>query len=70
MEGPLSVLSTFSAQEFNTQREQWENFLKAELKLSEIGSKDTKLSIDAGNWPTPDALRWEAPPCPEADSNH
>ncbi|HXH76559.1 MAG TPA: methylmalonyl-CoA mutase family protein [Bacteriovoracaceae bacterium] len=48
----MSVLSTFSGQKFNTQREQWENILKAELKLGELGTKGSKSSIDGGKCPT------------------
>lgn len=48
----MSVLSKLSSAEFNTQREQWENLLKAELKLPDVGSKTLKKSVDGGVWPT------------------
>jgi hypothetical protein len=48
----LGNLSTFLQQEFNNQRNQWENLLKAELKLTELGNKGTKKSLELGVWPT------------------
>ncbi len=48
----MSVLSTFSEEDFNTQRVQWENLLKKELKLTELGHKCFKRSIDGGSSPT------------------
>jgi hypothetical protein len=48
----VKVFSDLFAEEYNTQREQWENVLKAELKLGEATSKTTKKHLDLGNWPT------------------
>lgn len=54
----MSSLTSFFENEFNTQREQWENALKAELKLTEVGNKATKKLITGALWPT---LSLEAP---------
>lgn len=48
----MKVFSDLFTEEYNTQREQWENVLKAELKLGEAISKTTKKHFDLGNWPT------------------
>ncbi len=47
----MSILSTLSAQEFNNQLEQWEEQLKLELKLPEVGNKALKKTRE-GEWPT------------------
>lgn len=47
----MSILSTLSAQEFNNQLEQWEEQLKLELKLPEVGNKAFKKTRE-GQWPT------------------
>jgi hypothetical protein len=47
----VSILSTLSTQEFNNQLEQWEEQLKLELKLPEVGSKALKKTHE-GEWPT------------------
>lgn len=47
----MSILSSLSEQEFNTQLEHWEEQLKLELKLPEIGQKNQKKTLE-GFWPT------------------
>lgn len=44
--------STLFTEEFNTQRDQWEKALKAELKLDDISPKTSKKHLDLGAWPT------------------
>lgn len=48
----MSSLTSFFESDFNTQREQWENALKAELKLTEVGNKASKKLISGATWPT------------------
>ncbi len=48
----MKAFSDLFAEEYNTQREQWEKALKAELKLEEVASKATKKHLDLGSWPT------------------
>ena len=48
----MSSLISFFESEFNTQREQWENALKAELKLTEVGTKGSKKLLSGQVWPT------------------
>jgi hypothetical protein len=43
-------LNEFFEQKFNTQRDQWENALRSELKSEDIEAKTTKRSAD-GTWP-------------------
>jgi Methylmalonyl-CoA mutase len=47
----MTILSFFSLEDFNTQQEQWEKSLLSELKLTQLGNRATKRSIDAGLWP-------------------
>jgi hypothetical protein len=48
----VSSLTSYFAHDFNTQREQWEKTLLAELKLLEIGEKAHKQQLDGSRWPT------------------
>jgi hypothetical protein len=48
----VKAFSDLFAEEFNTQREQWETTLKSELKLTEVAGKTSKMHFDLGNWPT------------------
>lgn len=48
----MSSLNNFFESDFNTLREQWENALKAELKLPEVGSKGHKKLLTGQTWPT------------------
>lgn len=48
----MKAFSELFKEEYNTQREQWENNLKKELKLDEITSKTSKKHLDLGPWPT------------------
>jgi hypothetical protein len=48
----VSSLSKFFEADFNTQREQWEKTLLAELRIPELGSKGTKKLLSGGNFPT------------------
>lgn len=48
----MSSLITFFETDFNTQREQWEKAILAELKIPEIGSKAHKKLLNGSSWPT------------------
>lgn len=48
----MGSLTSFFESDFNTQREQWETALKAELKLTEVGNKASKKLITGASWPT------------------
>ena len=48
----MKDFSDLFAEEYNTQREQWEKTLKSELKLDDISTKTTKKHLDLGTWPT------------------
>lgn len=48
----MNSLTTFLESDFNTQRDQWEKSLLAELKLNEVGSKATKKQLTGISWPT------------------
>lgn len=48
----MSSLTEFFESDFNTQREQWEKALLAELKISEVGNKATKKMLSGLSWPT------------------
>lgn len=48
----MSSLTSFFDGNFNTQREEWEKALLAELKLPEVGNKATKKLLNGMNWPT------------------
>lgn len=48
----MSSLTSFIDAGFNTQVEQWEKTLLAELKLPELGSKTVKKMISGQAWPT------------------
>lgn len=47
----VSLLANLSTQFFDTRRERWEELLKTELKLTEVGTKITKKTLDSGSWP-------------------
>jgi hypothetical protein len=47
----VSILLAFFDQKFNNQREQWENMLKCELKLSNLDNKGVRTTIDGGTFP-------------------
>lgn len=53
----MNSINDYLANSFNTQRDQWEKSLKAELKLEDIQSKTSKKNPE-GKWPT---LSLEAP---------
>lgn len=42
----------FFEENFNTQREQWEKSLLAELKIQEVGNKASKKFLNGTSWPT------------------
>ena len=48
----MSSLTTFFETDFNTQREQWEKAILAELKITEIGLKAHKKLLNGSSWPT------------------
>lgn len=48
----MNSLTSFFETSFNTQQEQWEKSLLAELKLTEVGSKGAKKLISGKSWPT------------------
>lgn len=48
----MSSLTSFFDSDFNTQREQWEKTILAELKINEIGSKAHKKLLNGTSWPT------------------
>lgn len=48
----MKDFSDLFAEEYSTQRDQWEKSLKAELKLEDISGKTTKRHLDLGVWPT------------------
>lgn len=48
----MKDFSDLFAEEYSTQRDQWEKALKAELKLDDIANKTTKRHLDLGAWPT------------------
>lgn len=48
----MSSLTSFFETDFNTQREQWEKAILAELKIPEIGNKAHKKLLNGANWPT------------------
>lgn len=48
----MSSLITFFETDFNTQREQWEKAILAELKITEIGNKANKILLNGSSWPT------------------
>lgn len=48
----VSSLTSFFESDFNTQREDWEKALLAELKLTEVGNKTVKKLISGKTWPT------------------
>jgi Methylmalonyl-CoA mutase len=48
----VSSLTEFLETDFNTQRENWEKALLAELKLTEVGHKATKKTMSGMSWPT------------------
>lgn len=48
----MKAFSDLFTEEYNTQREQWENALISELKSDGPSSKTTKKHLDLGNWPT------------------
>ncbi len=57
----MSSFSDLFAEEYNTQRDQWEKALKHELKLDDITGKLSKKHLDLGAWPT---LSLETAPVP------
>ena len=48
----MKAFSDLFVEEYNTQREQWENALRSELKPGDTSHKATKNHLDLGNWPT------------------
>lgn len=48
----MEPLTSYFQSEFNTQRDQWENALLKELKLTEVGNKATKKLLAGFSWPT------------------
>lgn len=48
----MSSLNNFFESDFNTQREEWEKALLAELKLTEVGNKASKKMVTGMTWPT------------------
>lgn len=48
----MNSLTTFLESDFNTQRDQWEKSLLAELKLTEVGTKASKKLLSGITWPT------------------
>jgi hypothetical protein len=48
----VSFLSEYFQQEFNHLPSEWEKTLVRELKLTELGNKNIKKTIDLGQWPT------------------
>lgn len=48
----MSSLTSFFESSFNTQREEWEKALLAELKIPEVGNKATKKLLNGMSWPT------------------
>lgn len=48
----MSSLTDFFESDFNTQREQWEKALLAELKIPEVGNKASKKMLSGLTWPT------------------
>jgi hypothetical protein len=48
----MPSFSDLFVEEYNTQRNQWENSLKQELKLDDISAKTIRPHLDLGPWPT------------------
>lgn len=48
----MNSLIEFFEQDFNTQQEQWEKAVLAELKLNDLGNKTTKRLLSGSTWPT------------------
>ncbi len=43
---------SFCSLDFKKNKEDWESLLKSELKITELGNKQSKISTDVGVWPT------------------
>ncbi len=52
MESLVKPFSDLFKETYDTQRNKWENSLKHELKLEDIGGKNFKKHLDLGQWPT------------------
>lgn len=48
----MNSLKTYFETEFETLRPEWEKALLKELKLPELGNKDSKKLLGGGSWPT------------------
>lgn len=48
----MATLESIAKSSFNTQQDQWEISLKAELKVEELKGKTTKRNLDVGEWST------------------
>jgi len=46
----MTILSTISKEEFNTQQDYWEKQLLSELKITDHSQLSIKKSLDAGSW--------------------
>jgi hypothetical protein len=55
----MTSINDYLKNEFNTQREQWENHLKKELKLEDVSTKTSKKVEGGGTWPTLSLARVE-----------
>ncbi len=48
----MSLISKYFESDFLGELSQWENSLKSELKLTEIGTRALKKNLDGSTWPT------------------